>query len=93
MHVVPKPRMKRRAPLLRGGGELHVVGHRDVVTLADPDGALHRLAELADGSRSAGDLHGALAADFPGWGRDDVLDAVARLDDAGLLDEASPGLR
>ena len=86
MHAAPRPRMTTAAPLLRGDGELHIVMDDDVVTLADPDGALHRLVALADGSRSTRELAAALAAEYPQVGHDDVVDAVTRLEAAGLLD-------
>lgn len=83
------PRMKSPAPLLRGGGELHIVGHRHVHTLADPDGAMQRLVELADGSRSTGELFCALAPDYPHLGEQDVVEAVDELAGAGLVEDWS----
>ncbi len=44
-----RPRLKQSAPMLRAGGELHIVGDADITSLPDPDGALYRLFELADG--------------------------------------------
>lgn len=85
MHAGSRPRMSIAAPLLRGNGELHVVGRDDVVTIDDPDGAVHRLVELADGSRSASELFVALAADHPRLAHDDVLDALECLEAAGLV--------
>jgi hypothetical protein len=80
--------MTTTAPLLRGGGELHVVRSDDVVTFEDPDGAMHRLVELADGSRSTQELHRVLASEYPRVRHDDVVDAVARLEAAGLVESA-----
>jgi hypothetical protein len=65
MHAATRPRLRYAAPLLRGGGELHVVGSQDVLTIDDPDGAIHRLVELADGSRSTSELYVALAPEYP----------------------------
>ncbi len=65
MQPAPRPRLKTAAPLLRGGGLLHIVGSRSVHTIADPDGAIHRLVELADGSRSIAELCAALRAEYP----------------------------
>jgi hypothetical protein len=90
MHAVPRPRMTSTAPLLRGGGELHVVRSDDVVTFEDPEGAMQRLVELADGSRSTQELYRALASDYPQLRHDDVVDAVARLEAAGLVEPAPP---
>jgi hypothetical protein len=85
--------MTTTAPLLRGGGELHVVRSDDVVTFEDPDGAMHRLVELADGSRSTEELHRALAREYPQVRHDDVVDAVARLETAGLVEDGPPRRR
>jgi hypothetical protein len=90
MHTAPRPRLKTAAPLLRGGGELHIVRDDDVVTFEDPDGAIHRLVELADGSRSTKELHCALASDYPQLRHDDVVDAVSRLEAAGLFEHWPP---
>jgi hypothetical protein len=90
MHAASRPRMKTTAPLLRGGGELHVVGSQDIVTFDDPDGAIHRLVQLADGSRSADELLSALAQDHPQLQREVALDALDALEDAGLLEHRAP---
>jgi hypothetical protein len=90
MHAAPRPRLKTAAPLLRGGGELHIVRDDDVVTFQDPDGAMHRLVELADGSRSTNELYCALASEYPRLRHDDVVDAVSRLEAAGLFEHSPP---
>ena len=89
MHAASRPRMKVAAPMLRGGGELHIVGSADVVTLADPDGAVHRLVELADGSRSANELFSALAPAYPLLRHGDVVDTVSRLEAAGVFENCA----
>ncbi len=86
MRTAPRPRMKTAAPLLRGGGELHIVGRDHVVTLDDPDGAIHRLVELADGSRSTNELFSVLAPEYPQLHHEDVTDAVSQLEAAGLFE-------
>lgn len=86
MRAALRPRMKATAPLLRGGGELHIVGRDHVVTLDDPDGAIHRLVELADGSRSTNELFSALKPEYPELHHEDVTDAVSRLEAAGLCE-------
>ncbi len=88
-----RPRLKTGAPMLRAGGELHVVGSHDVTSIPDPDGAVHRLFELADGSRSTSQLYSELVSDFPRLGQQDVLDAVDELQTAGLFETAVPRLR
>lgn len=93
MHASPRPRMRIASPLLRAGGELHVVGSDDVVTLADPDGAMHRLVELADGSRSTDELLCTLGAEYPALRPDDVAETLARLEAAGLFEDYAPRRR
>jgi molybdopterin-synthase adenylyltransferase len=88
-----RPRLKMAAPLLRAGGELHVVGSRDVTSIPDPDGAVHRLFELADGSRSTAQLHSELVLDFPRLDEQDVADAVWQLESAGLFETELPVMR
>ena len=88
MRPPARPRMKTTAPLLRGGGELHIVGSRRVHTIADPDGAIHRLVELADGTRSMDDLLAALQAQHPQIAEQDVADAVSELESAGVFETA-----
>ncbi len=90
MHAAPRPRMKTSAPLLRGGGELHIVSRDSVVTLDDPDGAIHRLVELADGSRSTNELFSVLALEYPELHHEDVTDAVSQLEAAGLFEVRAP---
>jgi len=85
MPLAPRPRMKYAAPLLRAEGLLHIVGHRSVHTIADPDGAIHRLIQLADGSRSIEELSGALRADYPQIGEPEIVDAVRELESAGIF--------
>jgi hypothetical protein len=83
--------MKVTAPLLRGGGLLHIVGRRTVHTIADPDGAIHRLVELADGSRSIDELIGALHAEYPQIDEQEVTAALHELESAGVLESWIPG--
>jgi hypothetical protein len=85
--------MKVTAPLLRGGGLLHIVGSRTVHTIGDPDGAIHRLIQLADGSRTIDELLGALHAEYPHLDERDVTDAVRDLESAGVLESWIPGRR
>jgi len=86
-----RPRLKMSAPMLLAGGELHIVGHEDVTSISDPDGALHRLFELADGSRSTSELHEELVTQYPRLGEQDIADAIGELESAGLY--GNPALR
>lgn len=86
-----QPRFAMTGPLLRGGGELHVVDTDDVTSVPDPAGVLHRLVALADGSRSTSELVAALRGEYPALGEDDVADAVFDLAAAGILEDCGPG--
>jgi hypothetical protein len=83
--VEPRPRVKTKCPLLRGGGELHIVGSHDITSLPDPDGAIHRLFELADGSRSTTELYSELRASYPRLAEHDIAEAVFQLVSVGLF--------
>jgi hypothetical protein len=85
-----RPRLTIAGPLLHGSGELHIVGRHDVTTIHDPDGAVHRLLALADGSRSRAEIFSAMAHDFPRLAEHDVDDAVDELESIGLLQDAAP---
>jgi hypothetical protein len=93
MNAASRPRLKVKAPLLRGGGELHIVGSDSVITLQDPDGAMHRLVELADGSRSTSELFSALAPEYPLLQHRDVVDAISQLEAAGVFEDCTPRRR
>jgi hypothetical protein len=88
-----RPRLKVSAPVLHAGGELHVIGREDVTSLADPDGAVHRLMQLADGSRNTSELFSALVTDYPRIAEQDVHDAIRELASAGLFELGAPRLR
>jgi hypothetical protein len=90
MQDARQPRLTTPGPLLYGGGELHIVGRDDVTSIPDPDGALHRLAVLADGSRSTSELFSALVTDYPRLVEQDVVHAVSELASAGLLEDCAP---
>jgi len=83
--------MRTPAALLRGGGELHIVENDAVTSVPDPDGAIHRLVSLADGTRSSAELFSALALDYPNIDEQDVQDAIDRLQTAGIFDDPWPG--
>ncbi len=82
-----QPRRAMYGPLLRGGGELHIVGTDRVASVPDPDGTMHRLLVLADGSRSTRDLVAALAREYPQIDEGAVEATVERLTSAGILED------
>ena len=93
MNDARQPRLTAAGPILHGGGELHIIGSDDVTTIADPDGALHRLIGLADGSRSTSELCSTLVAEYPQLDEQDVVHAVSELTSAGVLEDWAPRRR
>lgn len=85
-----RPRLTMAGPLLHGSGELHIVGRHEVMTIHDPDGAVHRLLSLADGSRTRTEIFGEMAPDFPRIGQRDVDEAVDELEAMGIIHDAAP---
>jgi len=77
-------------PLLRGSGELHIVGRDEIATIADPRGAMQRLLGLADGSRSRGEIALVLAGEFEGLREHEVHDALDALERCGLIEDRAP---
>lgn len=82
-----RPRLTIMGPLLRGSGQLHIVGSDEVLTIADPDGTVHGLLALADGSRTRSEIHAALTVNYPLLGEDEVDAALSELEDLGLLED------
>ena len=85
-----RPRLTISGPLLRGSGELHIVGQHEVMTISDPDGIVHRLLGLADGSRDRSEILAALTIDYPLLGQREVDEALVELEDAGLIEDCMP---
>ncbi|MBA3748279.1 MAG: hypothetical protein H0W96_12435 [Solirubrobacterales bacterium] len=82
-----RPRLTIMGPLLRGSGELHIVGSNEVLTVADPDGTVHSLLALADGSRTRSEIYAELTVNYPLLGEQDVEAALCELEDLGLLED------
>ncbi|HEV7805622.1 MAG TPA: hypothetical protein VGO80_07390 [Solirubrobacteraceae bacterium] len=85
-----RPRLTIAGPLLRGSGELHIVGQQEVMTISDPDGAVHRLLGLADGSRDRSEILAELSIDYPLLGQQEVDEALLELEEAGLIEDYMP---
>lgn len=85
-----RPRLTTPGPLLRGNGELHIVGMHEVLTVADPVGAMQRLLRLATGSRSRADIFRELTIDFPQLREEDFDEALRDLQSAGVLEDGAP---
>ena len=93
MNATQYPRLKMATALLRGGGELHLVGSAEITSIHDPFGAIQHLVRLADGTRSAAQITALLLAGYPQLHADDVADALHALDDAGVLEDYPLGIR
>ena len=78
-------RLAMTGPLLRGNGELHVVGSAEIVTVADPEGVMQRLVSLADGSRSREQLVAELTSAFAQLDEAGAERAIDELEWIGLL--------
>ncbi|HET9898913.1 MAG TPA: ThiF family adenylyltransferase [Streptosporangiaceae bacterium] len=73
------------APLFTSGDMLYVGGYGQAAEIPDADGAIRRLLELLDGTRTAEQAHADLAADFPHVSLADVREAIGTFDEAGFL--------
>lgn len=85
-----RPRLTTPGPLLQGNGELHIVGVHEVLTVADPLGAMQRLLRLANGSRSPDEIYRALETDFPQLDERDFDAALRELESRGVLEDDAP---
>lgn len=79
------PKLKHMAPLFTAGDMLYVGGYGQAAEIPDADGAIRRLLELLDGTRTAEQAHADLAAGFPHVTLADVHDAISTFDEAGFL--------
>lgn len=85
-----RPRLTTPGPLLQGSGELHIVGAHEILTVADPHGAMQRLLRLADGSRTPAEIYAALAIAYPQLSEQDFAATLSELEDAGVLEDGAP---
>jgi molybdopterin/thiamine biosynthesis adenylyltransferase len=84
------PKLKHMTPVFPVDGTLYVGGYGQVAEIPDEDGAIGRLFELLDGTRTIGQVHRDLAADFPHVTVEEVAAAIEQFDEAGfLLDEGA----
>lgn len=86
---VVKPQLKHTSPLSSRNGILYIGGYGEATEIPDPDGAIERLFELMDGTRSLDEIHEALVSRHPMVTHTDVADAVRKFDDAGFLLDAT----
>lgn len=79
------PKLKHMAPLFTSGEMLYVGGYGEAAEIPDADGAIRRLLELLDGTRTAEQAHAELATDFPHVTLAEVHNAVRTFDESGFL--------
>jgi molybdopterin/thiamine biosynthesis adenylyltransferase len=75
-------------PYFPGDDAVHFRFLGELITLNDPDGRVHRLVQLLDGSRTEAAVASALHADYPDVTVEDVRQAVRDLDGLRLLQDA-----
>jgi molybdopterin/thiamine biosynthesis adenylyltransferase len=80
-----RPQLKGTSPVMTMGDMLYVGGFGEVTEIPDGDGAIRRLLDLMDGTRTIADLHRLLAVDHPSVSHEDVVTAVEQFDEAGFL--------
>jgi molybdopterin/thiamine biosynthesis adenylyltransferase len=79
------PQLKHTSPVFGSGDTVYIGGFGEVTEIADPTGAIRRLLELTDGTRTVREVHEALAPEFPDVTLDDVTGVVEQFDEAGFL--------
>jgi molybdopterin/thiamine biosynthesis adenylyltransferase len=80
-----KPLMKHSCVIHPFDGVVYVDNSGVAVEIADPDGSVHRLLTLLDGTRTAAGIHRDLAADYPQITPAEVETAIEQFDQAGFL--------
>lgn len=84
-----RPQLKHTSPVFGSGDTVFVGGYGEVHEIDDPSGAIRRLFELLDGTRTTEEVHQALSVDFPRVTREDVEGALAQFDEARFLLDAA----
>lgn len=84
-----KPRLKHTSPFFVMGKTLYIGGFGETTEISDETGSVRRLCELMDGTRTLGELHRCLAADFPEVSKEDVAEAVEQFDGVGFLENGA----
>ncbi|MCP2168494.1 HesA/MoeB/ThiF family protein [Goodfellowiella coeruleoviolacea] len=79
------PKLKHMTPAFPGDGIVYVGGYGQVAEIPDETGAIRRLFELLDGTRTIPQVHHDLAADHPEVTLDEVREAITQFDEAGFL--------
>lgn len=84
-----RPQVKGTSPLLTIGETVYVGGFGEVTSIPDGDGAIRRLLDLMDGTRTVSDIFRLLTVDHPNVSHEDVISAIEQFDQAGFLLDAS----
>ncbi|MEU4744001.1 ThiF family adenylyltransferase [Actinosynnema sp. NPDC023658] len=86
---MPRPALKVSIPYFVADGGVHFRMGGELTSLEETDGRVQALLELLDGTREPDRVHHDLAARFPDVTRADVDDALAALDESGLVQDAT----
>lgn len=89
MSIDVHPKVKNTAPVFALDGTVFVGGCGVMSDIDDPDGSVHRLLTLADGTRTSAEIHTAMAARFPYLTLEQINDALAAFDAYGFLEDAA----
>lgn len=84
-----KPLVKHSSVIHPFDGVVYVDNSGVALEIADPDGAVHRLLTLLDGTRTVPEVHHDLVVDYPRVTLADVEAAITTFDQAELLLDAS----
>jgi molybdopterin/thiamine biosynthesis adenylyltransferase len=84
-----RPKLKHTSPVFVADGTLFIGGFGEVTEVSDSDGAIRRLLELLDGTRTIEEVHRDLRESHPSVSVEDVRDGVAALDGKRFLEDAS----
>lgn len=86
------PRIKPIYPVYRVDDARFRIGAQLGITaeIKDPTGQIWALAQLLDGTRTVGDIVGAMRARFPTLSAQDVEEGIRTLDTEGFIEDARP---
>lgn len=83
------PKVKNTAPVFALDGTVYVGGCGVVSNIEDPDGSVHYVLALADGTRTPTEIHTAMAARFPHLTREEIEEALSAFDAYGFLEDGA----
>jgi molybdopterin/thiamine biosynthesis adenylyltransferase len=85
------PQVKHTSPVFGPPELVQIGGYGQITEIPDPDGAIRRLLQLLDGTRTIAQAASLLRQDYPHISPEEVEVAVAQFDEAGFLLDAAKG--